>query len=79
MFVVDLKRFREESAGDTIRQHYGGLAPTPNSLQNMDQDLPNSLQHVLPIHPLPQEWLWCDSWCGPQSKERAKIIDLVRR
>jgi UDP-glucose:glycoprotein glucosyltransferase len=25
---------------------------------------------------LPQEWLWCESWCGNQTKSKAKTIDL---
>jgi len=48
----------------------------PNSLSNLDQDLPNYAQHVVPIHSLPEEWLWCETWCGNTSKPRAKTIDL---
>jgi len=40
------------------------------------QDLPNYAQHVVPIFSLPQEWLWCESWCGNATKSRAKTIDL---
>ncbi|CAA2989444.1 UDP-glucose:glyco glucosyltransferase isoform X2 [Olea europaea subsp. europaea] len=25
---------------------------------------------------LPQEWLWCESWCGNATKLKAKMIDL---
>ena len=25
---------------------------------------------------LPQEWLWCQTWCNDESKARAKTIDL---
>jgi UDP-glucose:glycoprotein glucosyltransferase len=28
------------------------------------------------IHSLPTEWLWCESWCGNQTKAAAKTIDL---
>lgn len=28
------------------------------------------------IHSLPQEWLWCESWCGNATKSKAKTIDL---
>jgi UDP-glucose:glycoprotein glucosyltransferase len=77
VLVVDLVRFREKAAGDALRQQYQALAPSPNSLHNMDQDLVNSLQDSLPVHPLPQQWLWCDAWCGSESKAAAKIIDLV--
>ena len=41
------------------------------------QDLPNfiSASHV-PIFSLPQEWLWCESWCSLETKKDAKTIDL---
>ena len=25
---------------------------------------------------LPQEWLWCETWCDDKSKTTAKTIDL---
>jgi hypothetical protein len=53
-----------------------GLARDPNSLANLDQDLPNYAQHSVPIFSLPQEWLWCESWCSDDSKENSKTIDL---
>lgn len=40
------------------------------------QDLPNYAQHTVPIFSLPQEWLWCESWCGNATKSKAKTIDL---
>ena len=52
------------------------LARDPNSLANLDQDLPNYAQHHVPIYSLPQEWLWCESWCSDESKKYAKTIDL---
>ena len=55
---------------------YDGLARDPNSLANLDQDLPNYAQHSVPIHSLPQEWLWCETWCSDKGKEEAKTIDL---
>jgi UDP-glucose:glycoprotein glucosyltransferase len=76
LFVVDLARFRRMAAGDQYRAHYDSLARDPNSLANLDQDLPNYLQHVVKIHSLPQEWLWCETWCSNQIKAQAKTIDL---
>jgi len=75
-YVVDLKRFRETSAGDTLRAIYQQLSADPNSLANLDQDLPNFAQDRVPIFSLPSEWLWCESWCNEASKAKAKTIDL---
>lgn len=52
------------------------MARDPNSLANLDQDLPNFAQHQVPIFSLPQEWLWCESWCSDESKNTSKTIDL---
>ena len=41
------------------------------------QDLPNNMIHQVPIKSLPQEWLWCETWCSDEEKTRAKTIDLV--
>jgi Glucosyltransferase 24/UDP-glucose:Glycoprotein Glucosyltransferase/Thioredoxin-like domain len=82
LYVVDLDTFRETSAGDTLRYLYQSLSADPNSLSNLDQDLPNYAAvasisgTVVPIFHLPQEWLWCESWCDDSSKEQAKTIDL---
>lgn len=76
LYVVDLKKFRETAAGDNLRVFYETLSKDPNSLSNLDQDLPNYAQHTVPIFSLPQEWLWCESWCGNATKSKAKTIDL---
>ena len=76
LYVVDLKKFRQIAAGDRLRQQYHQLSADPNSLSNLDQDLPNHMQMVLPIHSLPQEWLWCETWCSDKSLKDAKTIDL---
>ncbi|KAF2213451.1 glycosyltransferase family 24 protein [Cercospora zeae-maydis SCOH1-5] len=76
LYVVDLKRFRQMAAGDRLRQNYHQLSADPNSLSNLDQDLPNHMQALLPIHSLPQEWLWCETWCSDESLKDAKTIDL---
>jgi UDP-glucose:glycoprotein glucosyltransferase len=76
LFVVDLQRFRAMNVGDTLRELYASLSRDPNSLANLDQDLPNYAQHQVPIFSLPQEWLWCESWCSDASKAAAKTIDL---
>lgn len=76
LYVVDLVKFRETAAGDNLRVFYETLSKDPNSLANLDQDLPNYAQHTVPIFSLPQEWLWCESWCGNATKFKAKTIDL---
>ena len=76
LYVVDLKKFRAIAAGDRLRQQYHTLSADPNSLSNLDQDLPNHMQHQLEIHSLPQEWLWCETWCSDESLKVARTIDL---
>ncbi|XP_017158092.1 UDP-glucose:glycoprotein glucosyltransferase 1 isoform X2 [Poecilia reticulata] len=76
LYVVDLKKFRKIAAGDRLRGQYQGLSQDPNSLSNLDQDLPNNMIHQVPIKSLPQEWLWCETWCDNSSKRTAKTIDL---
>ncbi|KKY29165.1 putative udp-glucose:glycoprotein [Phaeomoniella chlamydospora] len=76
LYVVDLKRFRQLAAGDRLRQQYHTLSADPNSLSNLDQDLPNHMQFFLPIHSLDQDWLWCETWCSDESFSSAKTVDL---
>jgi len=76
LYVVDLKRFRQQKVGDTLRATYEMLSRDPNSLSNLDQDLPNYAQNEVRIKSLPQEWLWCESWCSDESKVQSKTIDL---
>lgn len=76
LYVVDLRRFRELAAGDRLRQTYHSLSADPASLSNLDQDLPNHMQFQIPIHSLPQEWLWCETWCSDETFPQARTIDL---
>ena len=74
--MIDLVKFRQIAAGDRLRGQYQALSQDPNSLANLDQDLPNNMIHQVPIKSLPQEWLWCETWCDQSSKANAKNIDL---
>ena len=76
LYVVDLQRFRATRVGDRLRGIYDQLSRDPNSLANLDQDLPNYAQHSIPIFSLPQEWLWCETWCSMETKKDAKTIDM---
>ncbi|OJK03201.1 hypothetical protein ASPACDRAFT_23432 [Aspergillus aculeatus ATCC 16872] len=76
LYVVDLSRFRALAAGDRLRGQYQMLSADPGSLSNLDQDLPNHMQHHIPIKSLPQEWLWCETWCSDESLAQARTIDL---
>ncbi len=76
LYVIDLVRFRQMAAGDRLRGQYQGLSADPGSLSNLDQDLPNNMQKQIPIFSLPQEWLWCETWCSDEGLKRAKTIDL---
>eukprot|EP00985_Skeletonema_marinoi_P009129 scaffold4220_cov102-Skeletonema_marinoi.AAC.2 len=76
LYVVDLERFRRELVGDKLRSIYQQMSADPNSLANLDQDLPNYAQHDVRIFSLPQKWLWCESWCSDETKAEAMTIDL---
>ncbi|XP_071950419.1 UDP-glucose:glycoprotein glucosyltransferase 1-like [Antedon mediterranea] len=76
LYVVDLVKFRKIAAGDRLRGQYQGLSQDPNSLSNLDQDLPNNMIHQVAIFSLPQEWMWCETWCSDREKTKAKTIDL---
>lgn len=76
LFVVDMLALRRQNVADRLRIQYQMLSYDPKSLANLDQDLPNNLQHEVPIYPLPAEWLWCETWCDDASKRKAKSIDL---
>uniref|UniRef100_A0A093V9S4 UDP-glucose:glycoprotein glucosyltransferase n=1 Tax=Talaromyces marneffei PM1 TaxID=1077442 RepID=A0A093V9S4_TALMA len=76
LYVVDLQRFRELAAGDRLRGQYQALSADPESLANLDQDLPNHMQTLIPIKSLPQDWLWCETWCSDEALKTAKTIDL---
>jgi hypothetical protein len=45
LYVVDLEKLRKTAAGDQLRVIYDNLSRDPNSLANLDQDLPNYAQH----------------------------------
>jgi len=76
IYVVDLVKFRQIAAGDRLRGQYQALSQDPNSLSNLDQDLPNNMIHQVPIKSLPQDWLWCETWCSKDTLKTAKSIDL---
>lgn len=42
------------------------------------QDLPNYAQNQIPIFSLPQEWLWCESWCGNSTKTKVCVQKHLR-
>ncbi|KAF8137403.1 udp-glucose:glycoprotein glucosyltransferase [Boletus edulis] len=66
------------AAGDLLRGSYQMLSQDPNSLANLDQDLPNNLQAQVPIYSLHEDWLWCETWCSKDRLHRAKTIDLCQ-
>ena len=76
LYVIDLDRFRKLGAGDKLRANYQALSQDPNSLANLDQDLPNSMIDSVPIFSLAQDWLWCETWCSDEDKAKAKTIDM---
>ncbi|MCL7028487.1 hypothetical protein MKW94_028528 [Papaver nudicaule] len=78
LYVVDLLKFRQTAAGDNLRVFYETLIKDPNSLSNLDQDLPNYAQHTVPI------FLSHRSGCGvnrgveiPQKQRRRPLISVT--
>ena len=45
LYVVDLEKLRKGAFGDQLCVIYDNLSRDPNSLANLDQDLPNYAQH----------------------------------
>src|SRR6202035_4996590 len=74
LYVVDLNQFRALAAGDRLRGQYHTLSADPNSLSNLYQDLPNHMQPMIPIKSLPQDWLWCETWCADDALATARTI-----
>ncbi|KAF8905183.1 glycosyltransferase family 24 protein [Gymnopilus junonius] len=64
LYVIDLVRFRQ----DILRGQYQQLSADPNSLANLDQG----------NYSLPEDWLWCETWCSKDRFHRAKTIDLCQ-
>lgn len=58
---------------------YHALSADPNSLANLDQDLPNSMQQQIPILTLDKDWLWCQTWCSDESLKTAKTSESRMR
>jgi UDP-glucose:glycoprotein glucosyltransferase len=75
LYVVDLVKFRQRATGDMLRGNYHALSADPNSLANLDQDLPNSMQRQIPIFTLDKDWLWCQTWCSDESLATAKTSE----
>jgi UDP-glucose:glycoprotein glucosyltransferase len=77
LFIVDLVQLKKQEIGDFIRKAYMDLHSDKLSLWNLDQDIPNLLQDKgARIFSLPQEWLWCGSWCSDATMSTAKTIDM---
>lgn len=55
-----------------LARHYT-VVLLPLLLLLAPQDLPNYAQTQIPIFSLPQEWLWCESWCGNKTKSKVRM------
>lgn len=80
LFVVEVPTFA--LVADGLRTTYQYMAPDANSLQNLDQDLPNYLnggdRRTVALASLPDEWLYCESWCNAKAKAKAKAFDMCQ-
>ncbi|VDP91336.1 unnamed protein product [Echinostoma caproni] len=83
LYVVDLHRFRQLAAGDRLRGQYHGLSQDPNSLSNLDQDLPNNMIHQVRKNSCYTDYLLTDrvrvrrSWARIDETGETKIEDNV--
>jgi hypothetical protein len=77
--VIDLARLRSNGVADKLRATYNALSADPNSLSNLDQDLPNfaQTQDGMRIHSLEQGWLWCESWCSNATEIKAQVCSPI--
>lgn len=50
----EVRAYRPPPPSPCCRVVYEELSKDPNSLANLDQDLPNYAQHTIRIHSLPQ-------------------------
>lgn len=76
LYFQKLQNFSVLCGGTTVH-HLPCTTETAAQSHSSLQDLPNNMIHQVPIKSLPQEWLWCETWCDDSSKKRAKTIDLV--
>jgi UDP-glucose:glycoprotein glucosyltransferase len=67
LFAINLHRFRELVIGDGLRYYYDALSQDPARLAQFDRDLANYPQDVISIYSLPQDGLWCETWCRDES------------
>lgn len=69
LYVVDLAKFRQTAAGDTLRVFYEQLSKDPNSLSNLDQ-VTDLLMHLL-IYLTPNRWM------APITGQFCSIVQLL--
>lgn len=78
LIVVNLDDLRKKFIADILRSEYHALSRSNSrnsqNLQNLDQDLLNNMQELIPIHSLDEKWLWCEAWCSERSD--VKIINF---
>ncbi|ANZ74380.1 BA75_01747T0 [Komagataella pastoris] len=76
LYVIDLKTFRKMKAGLMLRFYYTHLSQDPSSLSKLNQDLLNHAQAEIKIFSLPEQWLWCETWCSDERLKTAKTINF---
>lgn len=63
------------SAASTLREEVGGGGRWRARVERAVRCVGPPRAQVK-IFSLPQEWLWCETWCGNTTKANAKTIDL---
>jgi hypothetical protein len=68
----------EVDPADTVCEDtlHASLVEHDLHLSNLDQDLPNAMQDVLPIYTLDRSWLWCETWCSLNSKSILRTLSV---
>jgi UDP-glucose:glycoprotein glucosyltransferase len=75
-FLVDLPSFKRSSGADWTRLVFHQLVGEMGRQEHADQDVLNVVQDRVPVFSLPQEWLWCDSWCPAEDMQSAKVLSI---
>lgn len=76
LFLLDLKRYKENGSADLLRYIYQIISPDPTTKSTLDQNLINFIRVQMPMKILPDSYYGCDLWNDDKSMENVKIVNL---